>query len=328
MKGGIMETRSVALTFKMYLSRTKLADNSVEIKSRAVRYFIEAFGDIDVEDVDYGIAEDYVNILTKGRSAGSVNTYLQNIKPFFEWLVKRGFIKVNPFGLIKKLQTMELKRDLYTADEIERMLLISDKRWQVIIMLALCSLRRSEILNLCVKDLRFDKSYITITPKADTNLTWLWDLKNHQQAIAPMPEIFRFPNIELNLHQGLIDLLDEVGSIQPYIVLPPKHYLRLMVKKKSGTLTYQDRLLPWSNFNRDFHHVLRQAKVESREFRNFRAGFATNIINSGMNPKETQRLMRHSSIETTMRYYVRVEEQNLIQKSLNVVSKYYMSTVP
>jgi integrase len=319
--------RSVADLFKMYLARNKLAENSVEIKSRAVRYFLESFGDMPVEKVDYGIAEDYVSILSKGRSAGGVNTYLQNIKPYFEWLVKRGFITSNPFGLIKKLKMSVLKRDLYTADEIEKMLMVADKRWQAIIMLGLCSLRRGEILNLCVKDIRFDKSYILITPKEDTNLTWRWDLKNHQQAIVPMPEIFRFQNIELNLHQGLIDLIDEVGSIQPYLILPLKYYLKLMVKKKNGTLTYQDRLLPWPNFNRNFRRILRQARITPRDFRNFRAGFATNIIESGFNPKETQRLMRHSSVETTMRYYVQVDDSRLVEKSLDIVSQHYVSNV-
>ena len=122
--------------FNDYVQKSALAPTTIELKSRAVRYFIELFGDIDPADVGYTVAEDYFSWLRKGRAAGGVNTYIRNIKPFFSWLLRRGKIKENPFNCIKLLPEDRPFRPPYSGDELARLMRVADLRWQVIILLA------------------------------------------------------------------------------------------------------------------------------------------------------------------------------------------------
>lgn len=313
--------------FTLYVSASDLAESSAAIKKRALGFFVKAFGDCKADSVDYGRAEDFKNCLTKGRSRESANIYLKNFKPFFGWLVKRGFIKQNPFDQLTMFKCGEKKRDLYTAEEIERIIRVCDDRWKAIVLLALCSLRRAEVLNLTVAEIHFDKSYILITPKKDTEQTWQWEIKNHNQAIVPLPETITLPDMTVNLHQLLISLIEKLPPQQPYVCLRSAHFENVMRHRQRDTVTFEMRNCPGGNFDRDFYAILKRAKVRRKRFHDLRATFATEMAKH-MTLTETQKLMRHSSPNTTAKYYIRTDEQRLIAKANETAKICYASNVP
>jgi integrase len=191
------------------------------------------------------------------------------------------------------------------------------------VLLALCSLRRAEILNLTTRDFDFDNQYVNITPKTTTQQTWQWDIKNHQQAIVPMPETIELPTMAVNLHNFIYDLIAELPEGQPYVIVKPSYYRRLMNQSK---ISFEKRNCPWGNFNRDFTNLLRRASVDQKRFHELRATFATIMAKYHSLPK-VQKLMRHSSPQTTVKY-IRNDEQKLIASTVKVMKKCYATNVP
>lgn len=313
-----MEQSVTSLSVK-YLERSKLRESSVEIYSRAIRWFVELSDDLDVRVIDYGHAEDFKTWLAKGRSESAANTYLRPIKAFFSWLARRRYVDRDPFDGIKLYIVAEKKFDIYSLDEIARMLKVADLRWQVIISLALNSMRQGEILNLVLSDIDFDKNLILVTPKKDTAYTWRWDIKDYNQAYIGLPACV----VPL-----LIELREQLAERQPYINLTAGRYYRQMVRKQAGTLTHRLRNCPWGNFNRDFKGLLERAHVKRKRFHDLRSTFATVRYNDGYSLKELQYLLRHSSIQTTARYVRNLKEEKLVAKSIGTFTKYYASNVP
>lgn len=315
-----MDQSVVSSLFKIYLRRSDLRESSIEIKSRAVRWFVELIGDMDVKGIRYSHAEDYKSWLAKGRSKSSANSYLRNLKPFFSWMFRSGYITENPFTSIKLYVVGESKKAVFEADEIERILKVADLRWQVIVLLGLCSMRRGEILNLCISDIDFEKNYILISPKKNTENTWSWEIKDHNQAYVGLPG---------KVADLIIQLMAEMPAGQPYVCLKPGYYARLIELSRKGELDYRKRLCPWGNFNRDFYSLLKRAKVSRKKFHALRATFATDRYNAGYDIKKIQYLLRHSSIQTTVGYVVKgLDEQQLVAESNGVFDhKYYASKV-
>jgi len=308
--------QSVTSLFTLYLSRSDLRESTIEVYGRAIRWFVEMFGDVAVGRLGYEHAEDYKVWLGKGRSRGAANTYLRAIKPFFAWLAKRRYIEHDPFDNIKLYKTGEQKHDQYTVDEIERILTVADLRWQVIVLLALNSMRRAEILNLVLSDIDFEKNMILISPKKDTEYTWLWEIKNHNQAYIGLPE----PVAKL-----IVRLKDYIPEKQPYICLKATDYQRNMRLKAEGKLDHRKRNNPWGNFNRDFRSLLHRSHVARKRFHDLRGTFATERYRDGYSLKEIQSLLRHASIQTTAHYIKNIEEQELVAKSVRTFNQHYVT---
>lgn len=318
---------TVSEGFALYLSKRALAESSVEVKTRAKRLFIEAIGDLPVKSVSFAEAEDYKMWLAKSRSVASANIYLANLKPYFGWLKMRGHIDQDPFATITLFETEHKRREVFGPAEIERILRVADLRWQMITLLGLCSLRRSEVLNLTVDDINWQGGYIRITPKADSQTTWQWAIKNHRAAIVPMPEIFTLPDMIVNLHNLLRELITELPIGQPYVCVQPETYERLLMMKSVGGLTWKWRNCPWQNFTRDWLRILKRAAVNRRCFKALRATMPTEMSQRGVPIKDVQQLLRHKSIQTTAEYYIATDERRLIQTTAEIASKFYVSNV-
>ena len=302
-----------------YKARSDLRESSIEILDRAVKWFIQQFGDIDPAEIRYGHADDFKSWLAKGRSRSSANTYLSIFKPFFGWLNKRRYIEQDPFDGVKLYIVPEKKIEIYSLDEIERILKIANQIWRTIICLALCSMREAEILNLVVSDIDFAKNLILISAKKDTNTTWLWQIKDYHQAYIGFDDCITKLLIERS------ELL-KAGQM-PYICLKEKYWQRNLRLRAEGRLPHRLRNCPWGNFNRDFKSLLWRARVKPKRFHDLRSTFATERYNDGYSLKELQYLMRHSSIQTTARYIKNVDEQLLVAKSSRTFKKYYATKV-
>jgi integrase len=303
-----------------YIKRSHLQESSVEILQRSIRWFEELVGQIPPGRIDYGHIDDFRSWLKKGRAGTTANTYMGMAKGFFIWLYERRYIEKNPFVGIRRYPAAERQFEQYEIDEIRRILKIADIRWKAIVSLALCSMRRAEILNLHVSDVDFEKNEIHIRPKAESETTWPWSIKNHNEALVGIDE---------QVAQMLIQLADMLeGSSQPYIILKPKYWRLNLEKQKAGTLRHADRNMPWGNFTRDFKSLLRRARVKEKRFHDLRGTFCTERYRAGFELIDLQYLMRHASIQTTARYIQIAEKKRLIAKSAAAFTKkYYVSNV-
>lgn len=316
------DNRNVSEIFKDYIRKSDLAESSIDIKNRAMKYFIECNGDILINEIGYPHIDDYKLFLTKGRSKSAANTYLRNFSPFITWLHNRGYIQQNFKHGTKEYVVEQKKKEIYSQEEIIRLLWAADLRWQVIIMLGLCSLRRSEILNLCREDLNFEDNYILLQPKKNTQYTWEWHIKNHQRAIVPFPKHLKIGNEEIPLHDWMKKVLKYIPENQPYIIVKPEIYQKSIKSMESEDLYYRIRNSPERNFSRTFSMICQKAAVKHKTFHDLRATFATNI-SQHMSLADCQKLMRHASPAITANYYIRTDQRKLAATAGNVASEMY-----
>jgi len=317
---------TVKEAFALYVQKSALEESSVEIKKRALRLFVKSAGDLQIGKVGYAEAEDYRVWLVKNQTKESANIYLANFKPFFGWLAKRGYIERNPFATVKLFEADARRKEVFEPAEIERILRVADLRWQAITLLGLCSLRRSETLNLTINDLCFEKGYCRVEPKQESPTMWPWSIKNHRRAIVPMPEVFTLPDMVVNLHRVLRDLIADLPYGQPYLCVQPIVYGRMLAMKMAGGLSWRWRNCPWQNFTRDWLRLLRQASVRRKRYQDLRATLPTIMARRGVPITDTQRLLRHKSIQTTAQYYIKAEEQKLMVMTAGIAAKFYETT--
>jgi len=325
----------VSKRLQEYKARSHLRESSEENLDRAIEWFVDLHGDMEASTVRFGHVDDFRSWLLKPRrrviphtnrrgkpyqpGPASANAYLAIIKPFFGWLVKRGYLDQDPFDGVKLYKTTPPKNRTFTVDEIGRILQVADRRFQTIVCLALCSMRAGEIMNLVVSDIDFSENLILVNPKRQTDQTWKWEIKDYERQYIGFDE---------SIASLLTRLIADLDGGQPYVVLKPDYWKRNLERQEKGELTSRLRNCPWGNFNRDWKALLRRARVDPNKFHNLRGTFATQRHNEGYGLKQIQILLRHSSIQTTARYIETIEEKKLIKQSSRTFKKYYASLVP
>jgi len=295
--------------------RSDLRESSAEILDRAVRWFVKLFGDLDASTITYSHIDDFKKWLSNGRSRRSANCYLGMLKSFFGWLARRRYIVSSPFEGITLFKVTQKKFAIYTPDEIKRIYAVADNLWTLIMSLALCGMRVSEILNLVVKDIDFENNRIKITAKKDTPTTWRWDIKDYAEAYIGLDD---------SVTKLLIARCEELEEM-PYVNIKTKFWRRNIKKRNAGCLRQRQRNNPWGNFNRDYKKLLKRALVTDKRFHDLRGTFATERYKSGYGLKEIQYLLRHSSIQTTAIYVRNIDEQRLVARSGDTFAEYYAS---
>jgi len=319
--------QTVSELFELYLSRSDLRPNSIRFKRRALRYFIEGFGDIPVGRVNSAIAEDYRTLLAVGRSKRAANGYLANFKPFWEWLLRHNRIESNPFYGLRLFRITKTKRQTFGANELSRMLKVSSQVWRVRICFGLLGMRRGEMLNVCKRDINLSARHphILLSPKKATRDTWPWDLKDYAIRYVALPERMYFDDIVIRLHDDIGELMRQPW---PYICIKEKYHKKLIGWQKENKPEF-DKYTddPTGNFQRMFRALQKRAGIRQlKRYHELRAAFATKMIkNCGLDLAADA--LGHSNVNTT-RMYNRKSEMSLVQDMGELVERCYQTIVP
>jgi len=303
---GLVEEGSMKLSELLddYLQRTRTQIEKSTADSAAYRMkdFITAVGNIDVAAVTYRHAEKFQQYcIDKGLSPASANTHIKMVKRIFSLAVKRGQLEKHPFDGIPLLKVPQGLVRLISEQELSRVLNAAQKPiWKARILLGkTAGLRRGEILNLTINDIDFAKEKIIVQPKSETKHTWRWVVKDKERREVPLVE---------EVAKVLIELQEQLPQEHPYLLLTPQRYRYIMQFKASGKLIDRVAKCPDSNFRRNWKVICKHAGIDDATFHDLRATCITEWFEQGMMPHEIQRLAGHSSIETTMNYYVGIRE--------------------
>lgn len=303
---GLVEIRSMKLRELLddYLRRTRTQIEESTACSAAYRMsdFIAAVGNISADLVTYRHVEVFQQYcIDKGLSPASTNTHLKMVKRIFSLAVKRGQLEKNPFDGIPLLKVPQGLVRLITEQELLRILnAVQEPMWRARILLGkTAGLRRGEILNLTINDIDFAKGKIIVQPKSDTKHTWRWVVKDKERREVPLVE---------EVAKLLIELQEQVPEGQPYLLLTPERYQHIIKLKAYGRLIDRVAKCPDSNFRRNWKVICNRAGIDDVTFHDLRSTCITEWFEHGMMPHEIQRLAGHSSIETTMKYYVGIRE--------------------
>jgi len=257
---------------------TNLRIGTIKIYRIAVKNFIRIVGDKPIRLFTEKDAEDYKVQRLKEVSRSTINIDIATLKALFNIAVKLNYINNNIWKGIKKMKINDDKVKVFSELEIDLLLNnITNKTLLNIVKFALLSgLRLDEILNLKLKNIDFGNETIYIEHSKTGSKTIILNdkLKNL------LNEIFKINNETNILNLALI-------SPDKYLFTSSKRNYKFAKTYVSGMFKKELRKL---NLSEDLH------------FHSLRHTYISGLINKGVPLNFVKELVKHSSINTTMRY--------------------------
>ena len=226
------------------------------------------------EEVDTDIVRNWIIFLLDSKiSPVSVNRKLSSLKSFFKFLMKQGFVSVNPLRFVTGPKTKKPLPTFVKEKDMEQLLdgdgFDEDFEGVILEMLYDTGVRRSELVGLLDADIDYDAMQIKVTGK------------RNKQRLIPFAERLK------NLMLAYTEVRNrEVGSGSGWFLVRKNgeqlstSILYTIVKKKLSDIPTLAKCSP---------HVLRHS-------------FATSMLNNGAELNAVKELLGHSSLASTSIY--------------------------
>lgn len=215
-----------------------------------------------------------------GRAGKTLANYAESLCAFCDWCIERGYLEFDPLKRLKKFdQSPMTKRRALTEEEVQRLLAVAPFERRLLYALA-CS------TGLRVKEIR------SLTPRhvdqkwAGLILDAAWT-KNRKEDFQPVPS---------SVLLKLVEACKGKAKDEPLLHVP------------SHTARSLDLDLKAADISKTTH----EGKID---FHALRTTFTTLVIESGANPKEAQKLLRHSTVDMTMNTYARARSTRVAEVS-------------
>lgn len=294
-----------------------LADNrrikwsTAQLTDRAFNYLLKAIGNMELRYMKMEHAEQFQLWLLNRYAKTTVNIYMKIIRPPFRYALRRGWMREDLFA-VPLLKVTEERERIYEAQEVERILKVSNKIWRLRILLAyLCGLRRAEALHLKFSDCDFARKLIHIQPSKETRQTMAWEPKGKMFRTLPMPE---------EIDELLLAQREELPNDQPYACLTEIRYFRIKQLKSKNQLSERIRLCPDENFTKPFKNILLNANVTEGTYHDLRRTYGTMMAEAGIPQHELAYLMGHNDSKTTEKYYIKLRQRHVIERARTVAT--------
>jgi integrase/recombinase XerC/integrase/recombinase XerD len=173
-------------------------------------------------------------------------------------------------------------------------------KWKVFLsLLYTTGLRLDEARHLTWADIDFDQSIVRVSGKRNPKSMVPWEPRDN--------EIRHIP-----LCREMMDLLTrwqgKAPERIPYVFLTAERYARVIDEVKKGKWSEERDLI--NNVLRDFTAIRQRAGISHCTIHEFRRSCITNRARQLPAPV-VHKLAGHTSLETTMKYYVAVQEADL-----------------
>jgi len=264
---------------------------------------IKAIGDIYISDFGYCQAEDFQQWLY-GRelSPSSVKSYRKAIQSMMRWCWRRGYRAGDPFDGLSQPRVAQAEIRIYSEAEVQAMLAAADRIWRARILAAVSAgLRKSEVQNLTVSDVNFERNYISVQSKKETAHTWRWSAKNYQVRRVPLTG---------SLGSLLAEIFTELPAGQPYLMLTERRYFGIQRMRAKGLMEERLRTTPDENV-RPWRNILSATNIVGT-FHDLRRTAITRWT-WNMPAQNVKKLAGHADIATTMQYYAAVSSDVILR---------------
>ncbi len=289
----------------------QVRENTILVYESTMREFIAVVGDVDYRCICHEYGERFMQIcLNRGNQPATVAKKISVLKRLFQCAVERGQLEENPLCYIHKPKAAQHSIHVYSDQECTRLVKAAQQlqigapfRWDLFILTALCTgMRRGELLNTVWQDIDFRDGKVNISPKLDTQSTWLWYLKDTDLRSVPLTaEVLHL----------LIKHQQNLSNQNPYIFVPVKRYEHIQQLRKQGKWSERKGLCPVSNFRYQFRTIMAKAGIEKGEFHDLRRTCLTNWLANGPSKYDVMTMAGHASFETTRRFYLAVRKDLL-----------------
>jgi len=250
-------------------------------------------------------AESFIASRVKlGRAVATVNKDLRTLKGVFNLAIEpRGYLEegCNPFASIRPRKFTSKPPNYVPLENFQRMFSKTPTLWwKTLLALAYTSGgRRDELLNLTWSDIDFETQTVRFVPKRSSEMILAWEPKDHQIREVPIPS---------ETLQLLVNLQLETEETSPYVFISKSRLLHILERRSQGNWEPDSDII--NNLIRDLKVMCRQAAVNPFTFHDLRRSCITNWSKK-LPIQAVQHLAGHSSMETTRRYYLSVQESDL-----------------
>lgn len=250
-----------------YKGRFKVLTEWLEREGKFNNYIFEFTEDLAINFMNYLLMEKRI----MGRT---YNNYLLDYRTFFNLLVKKKYMVINPFHAVEKLPETESSKRPFSDEELS--LYINhvkqfDKHFHIIsLYIYYCGLRPAEICRLKVQDVNLNKGLIFISGA---------ESKNKKMGVIPIVDDFR-------------KLLDDYLS-----EYPSSFYICGRGLQPGDTPTYPTRIAE------KFRHIANALGISMDvKIYALKDTAADKLIEAGYDAKIIRDLFRHSNIAITNEY--------------------------
>lgn len=278
--------------------RDKQDAGSLKEKERQLRWLLDSFPGAKLSDIRPDEVDARLSALSEGGAAArTVNVKLECARAFLNWCVRNGRLRSNPLRVIKKRNEVMDRRVVRRAlaeDETDRLIEVARQAasesprarlrplWYLMALLA--GMRRSDLVRLTWSAIDLSQKVPTLTIRGG----------------KAKRRVDRLP-----LHPAIVE---EIRRVRPRDVLPSARVFPRAVTNRTRVRDYERAGI-----------VLLNAAGEVADLHALRTTFATRLALRGVPPAVLMRLMRHSTIELTMRYYTNLDVSDLEARGLNLL---------
>ena len=296
----------------LMLMQNQIAPKTLKEHERALRYLLEIIGDRSLRKISPRHAELYVKSrVESGVSTSTINKEITTLRSIFRIAAeRRGYLPEgqNCFKKVSKRKVSRKSIRYITITEFQRLFNATTKlKWEVFLsLLYTTGLRLSEALNLTWLDIDFELEILQVSAKRDHKHLIPWEPKDHELRNIP-------------LCNEMVDLLNQwrkkAPKCVPYVFLTAERYKLVMTKLSKKRWNGNYELV--NNVLRDFKVIQKQAKIDHCSLHDFRRSCITNWARK-LPAHVVRKLAGHSSLETTMKFYLAVGESDLAEaKNVN-----------
>ena len=238
-------------------------------------------------DMDYKKCTNYLLFLDKKNlNKTSISRRLSSLRTFYKYLVLNSFLETNPFNLVsspKKEKRMPKFINYSSIDEIFNVPNIKTKEGQrekvILEVLYGAGIRVSELVNIKLKDIDFDKKNILIFGKGS------------KERMVSFGEI-AYDSMKLFINEGRKVYLEDKNS--EYLIVG-KNELKLTTRRIEQII---DDLIKRTSIKMNITPHM------------FRHTFATHMLDQGADLVAVQELLGHESLSST-EIYTHISNEHL-----------------
>lgn len=280
----------------------------------------DEFGKKSIDMVSIYDAKKWLaDLQASGKSYSSIHTVRGVVNPAFQLAFEEKLIDRNPFDFpFSSVVSNDMKKReaLSKSEEAEFISFVrSDdcysKYYNIVYILFNTGLRISELCGLRISDIdfvhgcisvsrtlnRFEKEYVITSPKTQSGIRKIPMSRTINSCMREVVDmrLCREQSVEID---GVADFLfiDKRG-----VPLMPNHiekYFQRMCEKFYEKKNYRIKVTP---------HICRHS-------------FCTKMVRAGMKPRVLQYIMGHSKVETTLRYYVHIDYDQVAEEIERVMN--------
>lgn len=250
------------------------AQSTIQRKEQQLEDFHIHVGDIDVQEIDAELIEEYVRSIGNGKSQATKHGYMRELRAFFCWCERRGYVEVSPHRRMNPIKAPVLTpKSAFTPKQIEQLLHEMDPEsavYRATRIALFTAMRLNEVVNLQWEHVDFEhrllhlphtkaKKYQTI-PMSDElfSLLVVWKAEGSSKPVGYAHKS--------NVSQEFSKIRDKLGFDKQLTFHALRRTVATLLLANGESTFYVSRLLRHSSFavtEASYAHVLNDRLSET-----------------------------------------------------------------